>query len=117
MEGSKSTGSNNPNPHLHRRKKHSRRSRKKKSFLYHTIKWAKKNPVKAIAIFFGIVLIYITILFIQYANKNKRKERTTFRIEWKNNARHNKISAVYSAISPYSLFPAVLTTLPRELTD
>jgi hypothetical protein len=84
--GSKSTGSNNPNPHLQRRKKHSRRSRKKKSFLYNVVKWAKKNPVKAIAIFFGILLIYITILFIQYANKNKRKERTALRMEWNYNA-------------------------------
>jgi len=91
MAGSKSTGSNNPNPYLHRRKKHSRHSRKKKSFLYNAIKWAKKNPVKAIAIFFGILLIYITILFIQYANKNKRKERTTLRIEWNNNGHPDNI--------------------------
>jgi hypothetical protein len=85
-------GSNNPNPHLRRRKRHSRHSRKKKSFLYNVVKWAKKNPVKAIAIFFGILLIYITILFIQYANKNKRKERTTLKIEWNNNVYSDKIS-------------------------
>ena len=86
MTGSKSISSNNPNPHLHRRKKHSRHSRKKRSFLYNAVKWAKKNPTKAIAIILGILLIYITILFIEYANKNKRKERTTFKIEWNYNA-------------------------------
>jgi len=92
MTGSKSMSSNNPNPHLHRRKKHSRHSRKKKSFLYNAIRWAKKNPVKAIAIFFGILLIYITILFIQYANKNKRKERIALKIEWNDNACRGQVS-------------------------
>lgn len=92
MTGSESMSSNNPNPHLHRRKKHSRHSRKKKSFLYNAIKWAKKNPIKVIAIFFGILLIYITILFIQYANKNERKERITLKIEWNNNVHLGKIS-------------------------
>ena len=88
MTGSKSMSSNNPNPHLHRRKKH---SRKKRSLAYNVFKWAKKNPTKAIAIILGIVLIYITILFIQYANKNKRKERTTLRIEWNNNGHPDNI--------------------------
>ena len=91
MAGSKSMNSNNPNPHLHRRKKHSRHSRKKRSFLYNVVKWAKKNPTKAIAIILGILLIYITILFIEYANKNKRKERTTFKIEWNHNVHPDKI--------------------------
>ncbi len=93
MEGSKSTGSNNPNPHLQRRKKHSKHSRKKRSLAYNIFKWAKKNPTKVIAIILGIVLIYITILFIQYANKNKRKERTTLNIEWNNNVYPDKTVA------------------------
>ena len=77
MTGSKSASSNNPNPHLRRRRKHSRHSRKTRSLVYNIFKWAKKNPTKAIAIILGILLIYITILFIQYANKQKPVERTT----------------------------------------
>jgi len=83
--------SNNPSPHLRRKKRLSRHSRKKRSLAYNSFKWAKKNPTKAIAIILGIVLIYITILFIQYANKNKRIERTTLRIEWNNNGHPDNI--------------------------
>jgi len=91
MTGSKSMNSNDPNAPLQRTKKRSRRSRRKRSFIYNIIKWAKKNPIKIIAILFGILLIYITILFIQYANKHERKERATLRIEWNNNIYPDKI--------------------------
>ncbi len=83
--------SNNPSPHLRRKKRLSRHSRKKRSLAYNIFKWAKKNPTKAIAIILGIVLIYITILFIQYANKNKRIERTTLKIEGNYNDHPGKL--------------------------
>ncbi len=93
MTGSKTMSSNNPNPHLHSGKKHSRHEGKKRSFIYNIYKWAKKNPLKIIAILFGILLIYITILFIQYANKNESKERTTLKIEWNNKVHPGKITS------------------------
>lgn len=83
MTGSKTMITNNPNPYHRRSKKRSGRSRKKRSFVYNIVKWAKKNPIKIIAILFGIILIYITILFIQYANKQVKRSTTTLRIEVK----------------------------------
>ncbi len=74
---------NNPNPRHCRSKMHSGHTRKKRSFGYNIYKWAKKNPLKIIAILFGIILIYITILFIQYANKQAKRSTTALRIEVK----------------------------------
>lgn len=83
MTGSKTMSTNNPNPHHRRSKKRSGRSGKKRSVIYNIFKWAKKNPIKIIAILFGIVLIYITILFIQYASERKQSDPTTLKIESK----------------------------------
>lgn len=67
----------NPGPHNRRSARPSRHSKKKRSFFYNLYKWAKKNPTKVIAIIFGIILIYITILFIQYANRQEGGGKTT----------------------------------------
>ena len=83
MTGSKTMSTNNPNPHHRRSKKRSGRSGKKRSVIYNIFKWAKKNPIKIIAILFGIVLIYITILFIQYANKQKPNDPGSLKVESK----------------------------------
>ena len=73
----------NPDIYNQRSRRRSRRTRKKRSLIYNIFKWAKKNPTKIIALLFAIVLIYITILFIQYASKHKRRNATTLRIEMK----------------------------------
>ena len=73
----------NPNPHHRRSKKRSGRSGKKRSVIYNIFKWAKKNPIKIIALMFGIILIYITILFIQYANKQKPNDPGSLKVESK----------------------------------
>ena len=78
MRGSKTMTINNPGLHNRRSKRRSGHSRKKRSLFYNILKWAKKNPTKIIAILFGIILIYITILFIQYANKQEGNNTTTF---------------------------------------
>jgi len=83
MTGSKTMSTNNPNPHHRRSKKRSGRSGKKRSFIYNIFKWAKKNPIKIIALLFGIILIYITILFMQYASKQKKRSTTALKIEVK----------------------------------
>jgi hypothetical protein len=83
MTGSKTMSPNNPNPHYRRSKKRSGRSGKKRSVIYNIFKWAKKNPIKIIAILFGIILIYITILFIQYANKQKPNDPGSLKVESK----------------------------------
>ena len=82
MTGSKTMSTNNPNSHNQRLKKR-RHSRKKRSLVYNIFKWAKKNPLKIIALLFGIILIYITILFIQYANQQTKRSTTTLKIEVK----------------------------------
>ncbi|KAA9040705.1 hypothetical protein FW778_01300 [Ginsengibacter hankyongi] len=94
MRGSKTMTIDNPGLHKRRSRRHSGHSRKKRSLFYNIFKWAKKNPTKIIAILFGIVLIYITILFIQYANKNKRRNATTLKLEVKQYSnRYNELVA------------------------
>ena len=83
MTGSKTMSTNNPNPHHRRSKKAFRTFRKKRSVIYNIFKWAKKNPIKIIALLFGIILIYITILFIQYANKQKPNDPGSLKVESK----------------------------------
>jgi hypothetical protein len=94
MRGSKTISTDNPGFYKRRKKRSSGRSGKKRSLIYNIVKWAKKNPTKIIALLFGIILIYITILFIQYANKEKRRNRTTFKIEVKHRViRYNYLDA------------------------
>ena len=83
MTGSKTMNSDNPNSNIHRSKRRSRHARKKRPFIYNIYKWAKKNPLKIIAILFAIILIYITILFIQFANEQKQNEPGTLKVESK----------------------------------
>jgi len=83
MTGSKTMSTNNPNPHDRRSKRRARHPRKKRSFIYNIFKWAKKNPIKIIALLCGIILIYITILFVQYANKQKPNDPGSLKVESK----------------------------------
>jgi len=83
MITSKTMSTNNPIPHHRRSKRRSRRSAKKRSLLTQVFKWAGKNPIKIIALLFGIILIYITILFIQYASEQTRSDPGTLKVESK----------------------------------
>lgn len=94
MTASKTMTTDNPGLHNRRSRRHSGHKRKKRSLFYNIFKWAKKNPTKIIAILFGMILIYVTILFVQYANKHKRRSATTWKMEVKQHSkRHNDFVA------------------------
>ncbi len=52
-----------------RRSRHRPAKRYKLKYFF---KWLKKDPTKFIAYICFVVLIYITILFVQYANEQKK---------------------------------------------
>ncbi len=54
---------------VRRRSRHRPAKRYKLKYFF---KWLKKDPTKFIAYICFVVLIYITILFVQYANEQKK---------------------------------------------
>jgi len=53
-------------------RRRSRHRPAKRFKLKYFLKWLKKDPTKFIAYICFVVLIYITILFVQYANDQKK---------------------------------------------
>ena len=60
-----------------RRRKHSKR---KHSIIVHSIKWIKAHPYKVIALLVAFILIYITFLFIKYANEHSAENNTSYKV-------------------------------------
>ena len=55
------------NENYRSRHRHSGHNKRKRPWYRQAFRWIRKNPNKAIAIILGIVLIFITYLFIQFA--------------------------------------------------
>jgi len=53
-------------------RKRSRHRPARRYRLKYFFKWLKKDPTKFIAYICFVILIYITILFVQYANEQKK---------------------------------------------
>ena len=125
MTPSKTMTTENPGIHNQRSRRRSTHTRNRRSLIYNIFEWAKKNPTKIIAILFGIVLIYVTILFVQYANRQEEGKTTILKIDENQcGKRQNDLAALnidfrneMCLTSPYSLSPAISTKLLQELSD
>ncbi len=79
MAANKPTGTPDFNVHTvkRRRRKHSKR---KHSIIVHSFKWIKAHPYKVIALLVAFILIYITFLFIKYANEHSAENNTSYKV-------------------------------------
>jgi|GEM_PF-4637943 len=58
------------------RRKH-RRQKRKRTPASRVLKWIRKNPNKTLAVLLGLIIIYVTYLFIMYALDHPRKRDIT----------------------------------------
>jgi hypothetical protein len=70
-------------------KRRSRHRPAKRFKLKYFFKWLKKDPTKFIAYICFVILIYITVLFVQYANDQK-KDRQNMNANKESNLNVNK---------------------------
>lgn len=68
----------------HKRSKRRSRHKKRKNTIFLMVKnWITKDPSRLIAILCGVILIYLTILFIQYSYQQKKNSINTYDIPQK----------------------------------